>query len=60
MEELTLFASARKYTTSARLRRVVIVDSGGKFPSAASIDALEKQVPIVDIRRGKELPTDLT
>jgi len=60
MEELTRFASDRKNTTSSRLHRVVIVDSGGKFPSAASIDALEKHVPIVDVRRGKKLPTDLT
>jgi len=60
MKELTQFASDRKNTTSARLHRVVIVDSGGKFPSAASIDALEKHVPIIDIRWGKKLPTDLT
>jgi len=60
MEELTQFASDRKNTSSARLHRVVIVDSGGKFPSDASIDALEKQVPVVDVRRGKKLPTDLT
>jgi len=60
MKELTQFASDRKNTTSARLHRVIIVDSGGKFPSATSIDALEKHVPIVDVRRGKKLPTDLT
>jgi len=59
MEELTRFASDRKNTASARLHHVVIVDSGGKFPSAASIDGLETQVPIVDIRRGKKLPTNL-
>jgi len=60
MEELTRFASDRKTTTLARLHHVVIVDSGGKFPSDASIDALEKQVPVVDVRRGKKLPADLT
>jgi len=60
MEELTRFASNRKNTTSSRLYRVVIIDSGGKFPSAALIDALEEHVPIVDARRGKKLPTDLT
>jgi len=59
MKELTQFASDRKNTTSARLHRVVVVDSGGKFPSAASVDALEKHVPIIDIRWGKKLPTDL-
>ena len=60
MEELTRFASNRKNTTSARLYHVVIVDSGGKFPSAASIDALEEHVPVVDARRGTKLPADLT
>jgi len=60
MEKLTRFASGRKNTTSARLYRVVIVDSGGVFPSADLIDALEEHVPIVDARRGKKLPTDLT
>ena len=60
MEELTQFASDRKNTTSARLHRVIIVDSDGKFPSPASINALEKHVPLVDVRRGREPPTDLT
>jgi len=60
MGELTQFASDRKNTTSARLHRVVIVDSGGKFPSPTSVDALEDQVPVVEIKRGKKLPTDLT
>jgi len=55
MEELTRFAHDRKNTTSAGLHRVGIVDSGGKFPSVASIDALEKNVPVVDIRRGNKL-----
>ena len=59
VEVLTRFASNRKNTTSTRLHRVVIVDSGGKFPSAASIDALEKHVPAVDVVRGEKLPTDL-
>ena len=60
MGELTRFASDRKNTTSARLRRVVIIDSGGNFPSAASIDALKKQVPTVDVRREKKPPIGLT
>jgi hypothetical protein len=59
MEALTRFASDRKNTTSAWLRRVVIVDSRGKLPTEASIDALGKHVPDVDIRVGKKLPTDL-
>ena len=60
MEKLTRFASDRKNTTSASLRRIVIVDSGGKFPSAASIDALKKQVPAVEVMREKKPPTGLT
>ena len=60
MEELTRFASDRKNTTSAKLRRVVIIDSQGNLPTIASIDTLGEHVPIVDIRVGKELPTDLT
>ena len=60
MEELTRLASDRRNTTSARLDRVVVVDSGGKFPSPASIDALEEHVPTVDVRRGTRLPADLT
>ena len=59
MEALTQFASDRTNTASALLRRVVIVDSRGKLPTEASIDALGKHVPDVDIRVGKRLPTDL-
>ena len=59
LEALTRFASGRTKTTSAWLRRVVIVDSKGNLPSIASIDALEKYVPIVNVGVGKELPTDL-
>jgi hypothetical protein len=59
MEALTRFASDRKKTTSAWLRRVVIVDSKGNLPSIASIDALERYVPIVNVGVGKELPKDL-
>ena len=59
MEELTKFASNRKNTTSARLHRVVIINPKGKFPSIASIDTLEKNVPVVDVRMGKEFPKDL-
>ena len=59
LEALTRFASDRTKTTSAWLRRVVIVDSKGNLPSIASIDALEEYVPIVNVGVGKELPTDL-
>jgi len=60
MEELKRFASDRKNTTSARLHHVIIVDSGGKFPSTGSIDWLKEHIPTVDVRRGTMLPADLT
>jgi hypothetical protein len=60
MEELTQFASNRKESSSAQLRRVVIVDSKGNLPSVSSIEELEKHVPIVDVRLGRDLPADLT
>ena len=60
MKELTRFASNRKNTALAGLHRVVIVHTDGMFPSAASIRALQRIVPVVDVRFGKELPTDLT
>jgi len=56
LEELARFASGRKNTPSAPLHRVVIVDSEGNRPGIASVDALEKHVPVVDIRMGEELP----
>ena len=59
MEALKRFASNRKNTTSARLYRVVIVNSRGNLPKFASIESLEEHVPIVDVRIGRELPTDL-
>ena len=60
MEELTQFTSSRRNTTSAWLHRIVIVHLGVKVPTPASIDKLEKHVPIVDVRYGRKLPTDLT
>ena len=60
LEELRQFASDRKSTASAQLYRVVIVNSKGELPSVSSIDALEKHVPVVDVRMGKEFPKDLT
>ncbi|KAF9786413.1 hypothetical protein BJ322DRAFT_1059468, partial [Thelephora terrestris] len=59
MEKLTQFASDRVNTTSARLHHVVIVHENGMFPSAASIHALGKHVPVVDVRFGTILPVDL-
>lgn len=60
MEKLAQYASNRASTTSARLHHVVIVDEEGRFPSAASIRALGKQVRVVDVRFGTKLPVDLT
>lgn len=58
--ELGQFASNRMATSTARLDRVIIIHSKGKFPSAASIGALGHLVPVVDVRMAKELPKDLT
>ena len=60
MEKLTQFASDRVNTTSARLHHVVIVHENGRFPSAASVHALGKHVPVVDVRFGIVLPAGLT
>ena len=59
MVELTRFSSSRKNTTSARLHRVVIVHSRGQLPPFALIDELGRHVPVVDVRIGKALPSDL-
>ena len=59
MEALTRFVSDRKNTSSAWLRRIVIVSLRQNLPSAASIDALGEVVPVVDVRVGKTLPADL-
>ena len=53
------FALNRMATSTARLGRVVIVNSKGKFPSATSVCALGQLVPVVDVRMAKELPKDL-
>ena len=59
VEGLTRFASGRKRIPSVPLHRVVILHSDGSFPSAKLIRGLEKHVPVVDVRVGRELPTDL-
>ena len=56
---LTQYASNRKNTPSTPLYCVVIVNSKGTLPGVALIDALGEHVPVVDIRIGKKLPTDL-
>lgn len=60
MEKLAQFACCRASTPSARLYHVVIIHENGVFPTAASIHALERHVPVVDVRFGTELPIDLT
>ena len=60
LEELMRFALARENTVSAGLHRVVIVHRDGSFPSADLVRALQRRVPVVDVRFGKELPKDLT
>ena len=59
MKELRCFVSSRKDTASAPLYRVIIVSSSGKFPKAASIRALGRQVAVVEVRFGTELPKNL-
>ena len=56
MEELTQFASDRRDTTSTWLRRIVIYDLEGGFPSA-SVRRLEKHVPAVNVEIVKEIQT---
>ena len=60
MGELTQSASDRKDTVSVRLHRVVIVHPEGRLPSTESVRGLGKHVPVVDVRKGTELPMDLT
>ncbi|KAF9784678.1 hypothetical protein BJ322DRAFT_861509 [Thelephora terrestris] len=60
MGELARVALDRKNHTSASLRRVVIVNSTGRFPPAGSVGRLKKCVSIVEVLEGKELPKDLS
>ena len=59
MGQLIRFSCNRRNTTSAWLYRVVIVNSKGNLPDIPSIDMLRGCVPVVDVRVGKELPSDL-
>ena len=60
MEELTRFTSDRKNTTSTSFHRVVFVHLSRRFSTFASTHGLEEHVPIVEVRFGREFPTDLT
>ena len=59
MAKLARVALDRRNRTSSSLRRVVIMNSKGSFPSAGSIKRLRKYVPVVEVLEGKELPKDL-
>ena len=59
-QRLTKYAYNRGETTLAKLYQVVIVHKDGKLPSAASIHALGRYVPVVDVRFGTKFPADLT
>ena len=58
VKELRRFVSNRKNTTSVWFHHVVSVNSNGISPSVASVEALGKNVSIVDVRMSKGLPTD--
>lgn len=60
ISELTRFASNREKSTSARLDRIVIINSEGILPSVVLINELRKHVRAVDVRVGEEFPSDLT
>lgn len=44
---------------SARLRGVVIVNRGGELLGCGLTRALRREVPVVDVQFGSELPNDL-
>ena len=60
MAKLTRVALDRRNHTSTSLRRVVIMNSEGRFPSVGSIKRLRKYVSIVELLEGKELPKGLS
>ena len=59
MIKLARVALDRKNYASNSLRRVVIMNSKGRFPSAGSIERLRKYVPAIEVLEGKEFPKDL-
>ena len=58
MKKLTKYASDRKGAGFARLYQVVIVQKDGGLLSPASIHALGRYIPVVDVRFGTKFPTD--
>lgn len=60
MAQLTQVALDRTTGTSTSLRRLVIIDSEGELPAAASIERLRKHVSAVEVLEGREFPKDLS
>ncbi|KAF9784677.1 hypothetical protein BJ322DRAFT_1109383 [Thelephora terrestris] len=58
MNQLAQVALDRE-NASTSLRRFVIIDSEGQFPSAASVERLRGCVSVVELLEGKEFPEDL-
>lgn len=59
MAQLAQVALDRK-NASAPLNRVVIMNSGGEFPAAASVERLRGCVSVVEVLGGREFPKDLS
>ncbi|KAF9784676.1 hypothetical protein BJ322DRAFT_1109382 [Thelephora terrestris] len=59
MNQLAQVALDRE-NASTSLRRVVIIDSEGQFPSATSVERLRGCVSVVELLEGKEFPEDLS
>ena len=60
MTQLAQVAFDRTNDGSTSLRRVVIIDSEGGLPAAASIEQLRKYVSSVEVLEGREFPKDLS
>lgn len=58
--QLAQFSLDRTKDTCTSLRRVLIIDSEGEFPAAASIEQLRRHIPIVEVSEGREFPKDLS
>ena len=59
MADLAQAALNRENSASTSLHRVVIINSEGKFPTAASVERLREYVSTVEVLEGTEFPRDL-
>ena len=59
MAQLTQIVLDRE-NTSISLHRVILINSEGEFPSAASVERLRGCVPVVEVIEGKVFPQDLS